>query len=227
MKLEKNKSIPSAFFGNYFCIIPNTNLAFVVISKNACSFLKKVAIYNAEGKWPIYSDIVQVHHQIGFDSLKSQYLMTFDEIKALEKAEDMEIIKFAVWRNPIDRIISTYKLFCMEKEFRPYFQELALYTDNSFERFMEFVCFELKKSDPLYMDEHIRSQVGYYSTSDVDEIVHVKDLNAFLKENGVPFIEEKSNKTHSEFKIESQTLIDEIKTLYKEDYDIPISFLKT
>lgn len=91
------------------------------------------------------------------------------------------MIKFAVWRDPVERLVSCYKFFCLEKENRYYFRYLDLYGDNSFDRFMEFVRFELGKTNPLYQDEHIRRQSDYYSPEDVDYIVPIKFLNRFWK----------------------------------------------
>jgi len=217
MRLEENTPIPNPFFGNYFCLIPNTNVSFVVISKNACTFLKKVAVYNQENIWE--KDTV-IHNKIGYRSEKSQYLVSFDEMKEIESELEGDLIKIAIWRDPVERIVSSYKMFCLEKEWRHYMQYLNIYNDNSFERYMQIVRFELEKGDPLFIDEHFRKQIDYYDINDVTEIVHIKDLNRFLGSKNIPFQKEKSNPTKVDFKLTDEKLIAEIKELYNEDYSI-------
>lgn len=101
------------------------------------------------------------------------------------------LLKFAVWRDPIERLVSNYKYFCLEGVYRRYFELVGLYKDTSFERFMEFVRFELGKSDPLFQDEHIRKQSDYYNKEDVDYIVPLNKLNLFLGEHGIPLVKKK------------------------------------
>lgn len=62
------------------------------------------------------------------------------------EVENGTVLKFAVWRNPVERLISTYKWFILEKNWNHYFHMLDLYKDNDFDRFLEFVKFELGKS---------------------------------------------------------------------------------
>ena len=134
-----------------------------------------------------------------------------------------KMIKFAVWRDPVERLVSCYKFFCLEKENRYYFRYLDLYGDNSFDRFMEFVRFELGKTNPLYQDEHIRRQSDYYSPEDVDYIVPIKFLNRFLEEHNIPVPQKEANKTTVDFKLANH-YIDEIKDLYKNDYKIECTY---
>jgi hypothetical protein len=220
MRIPDNLSIPSPFMGSYFCKIINHNAAFVAISKNAVTFLKKIAIYTSTGT--IVEDQDEVHSIIGFTD-ESKYLFPVSKLKNLE-AENGSHLKFAVWRDPVERLISTYKFFCLEREFRRYFQFLDLYNDNSFERFMQFVEFELSKSEAEHQDEHIRRQVDYYNPEDVDYIIPIHKLNQFLTEKHIPVIEEKSNTTSVKFDMRDKKWLETIKSLYKDDYLIPINY---
>ncbi len=222
MRIKNNEIIESPFFGNYFCLIPNTNLAFLVISKNACSFLKKVAIYNKTNEW-LNEKQFEIHSAIGFKPEKSEYLATKESLKILERERGEKFKTFAVWRDPVLRIQSAYKLFCLKGEPRHYFIYLDINKKTSFDRFMEFVRFESGKTNPLFIDEHIRKQVDYISGFDVDEIVHIDCLFDFLNDNNIPFINEKSNQTKSSFRLTDMNFINEIKELYKEDYNIRIT----
>lgn len=223
MRLKKNEKMESPFFGNYYCIIPNTNYAFLVISKNACTFLKKTAIYKKTGEW-LDETQFKVHSKIGYNPKSSEYLFTNDGLKELEQKNKIKISRFAVWRDPIHRIQSSYKLFCLERELRYYFIYLNMNEKIPFERFMEFIKFELGKIDPLFIDEHIRKQVDYIKENEVEEIVHINDVFDFLRAKGIPFINEKSNKTSVPFQLEDPNIINEIKELYKEDYSMEITW---
>ncbi|QJB36675.1 sulfotransferase family 2 domain-containing protein [Chitinophaga oryzae] len=216
MKIPDGAVLPGLFMGNFFCLIPNTNFAFVVVSKNSCSFLKKVAIFNKTGDW--MESVEQTHKTIGFTD-KSGYLVPVNEIDNYEK-ENGKLIKFTVWRDPVERFVSTYKYFCIEKEYRTYFHYLNLHTDCGFGRFLEFATFELGKKDPLSQDEHIRRQSDFYSPGAVDHIVPISGLNDFLHRYSIPFRKERSNRTETRFEIDSKEHLDLIKELYKPDFAI-------
>lgn len=224
MKIEPQDQLPSPFFGNFICLIPNTNFSFVSVSKNASSFLKKVAVYNKTGDWISNpNDEMEQHNIIGYSSDKSEYLFPIES--NLKGYDNLSIKKFAVWRDPVERMISTYELFCREREFRTYFWYLGLYENCSFEQFYKFVQFEYTKfANPLYVDEHIRRQADYYKSEDVDEVVDIKDLEKYLNLNDIPYISEKSNKTKGVFELKDEGIISEIKQIYACDYDIKITF---
>lgn len=215
MKIPENYTIPSLFMQNYFCLL-NKQMAFVAISKNAVAFLKRIAVYTKTGKVLTSED--DVHNTVGFNENKG-YLIPVLHMQTFEK-KDGPVIKFAVWRDPVERLLSTYKFFCLEKEFRRYWQFLDLYNDNGFERFMEFVEFELGKTNVVYQDEHIRRQADYYNMDDVDYIVPIEKLNSFLREHSVLVFDQKSNATTTQFNLPHSGWIKRIKRLYWKDYDI-------
>lgn len=200
--------------GNYFCEIDNYNVAFVAISKNAVTYLRSIAIYAKTGY--IIKEEDKIHDWTGTDP-KNGYLYPIDTYK---QTRGKDIVKFAVWRDPVERLISCYKYFCLEKWYRHYFYFLDLYRNPSFEHFMQFVRFELSKSDPLFQDEHIRKQSDFYSPSDVDFIVPIEKLDTFLKSYNIPLKDTTKNSTHCEFKLENEEYINEIRELYKADYEL-------
>ena len=219
MKIPSDYPLRSPFFENYFCIMEKYNLAFVAISKNGVTHLKNILIYSHFGFYP---DQYGAHSLIGYNDA-SPFLCPVNKIHDKEK-ETGKMIKFAVWRDPVERLISCYKYFCLEREDRYYFRFLNLYQDKSFGRFMEFVRFELGKKDPLYQDEHIRKQSDYYNPEDVDYIVPIHKLNQFLEEHGVPVLKKTANETSTKFQITDQRFIAEIKELYKSDYEIEVTY---
>ena len=208
----------SYFPGNNFCVIEKYNLAFVALAKNGMSHLKRTAYYSRTGIWPEKGKI----YQIMGTSPTGDYLFKVTNKGAIEKRYG-KIKYFAVWRDPVERVISYYKRFILEGDRginSPYFNYLGLHIDDSFDRFMEFVRFELSKSNSLFQDQHIRRQSDYYQLDDVDVIVPLNKLNSFLVAHDVPLIEKKSNATTVEFHIENKAYIEEIKELYKSDYAI-------
>ncbi|WP_455592710.1 sulfotransferase family 2 domain-containing protein [Bacteroides sp.] len=210
----------SPFLQNYFCIIEKYRVAFVVISKNAVTTLKNIAIYAKLGGVPEYENLT--HEYIGYTPANG-FLIPISEMPAYE-AKHGKHLKFAVWRDPMERLVSVYRCFVLQQARRNYFLYLGLYKDNSFERFMQFVEFELQKVDPLYQDEHIRRQSDYYSPEDVDYIVPVEKLDQFLEEHGLPTLEEKSNESFLPFKLENEEYIKQIKEWYKLDYEIKSNY---
>lgn len=190
-------------------------MAFVIIAKNASSHLRNVLASSLYGFYPNQGG---AHSLVGYDDA-SPYLCPVSKMQEKEK-ESGKMLKFAVWRDPVERLVSCYKHFCLEKANRFYFRYLALFEDNSFDRFMEFVRFELGKSNPVYQDEHIRRQSDYYRSEDVDYIVPIHKLNQFLEEQGVPLLKKSANETSVKFQLTDPDYIAEIKNLYKSDYEI-------
>lgn len=205
---------PSPFMGNYFCEIAHCNAAFVAISKNAVTYLKNIAIYTNTGVITTSKD--EIHDRIGYTP-ENGYL---HPIGPDSENWGKDIVKFAIWRDPVERLVSCYKHFCLEGYQRCYYTYLGLCRESSFDRFMEFVRFELGKNNPLYQDEHIRRQSDYYNSEDVDYIVSIEKIDAFLQEYDIPLIKENTNPSHAKFALIDTDYIAEIKELYKSDYQI-------
>ena len=97
----------SPFMGNYFCEIAHYNMAFVAIAKNAVTYLKSLAIYAKTGT--VVSDKEEIHEVVGYSSMNG-YLYP---VKQLDGEWGNGIMKFAVWRDPVERLVSCYKKFCL------------------------------------------------------------------------------------------------------------------
>lgn len=213
MQITTNILSQSCFFRNFFCIIKERQAAFVCISKNACTFLKAIAIYNKTGlrlgkEWDI-------HQTIGFTP-DYGYLVPVNEMPAYEKSHG-SLLKFAVWRDPVERLVSAYKWFILSGEYRVYFKWLNLYQDCSFDRFIDFVAFELGKSEPENQDEHIRRQSDYYSAEEVDVIVPLEKLDIFLLHNRLPVLRQQNVTANKRFAATDQQK-ERIRNLYEQDY---------
>ncbi|WP_288733123.1 glycosyltransferase [uncultured Parabacteroides sp.] len=219
MRLPSDTPIRSLFMGNNFCLIEKYNMAFVAISKNAITHLKNVLLSSVYGFYP---NNKTGHNVVGYNDA-SPFLCPVSNMQEKEK-EFGKMVKFAVWRDPVERLVSCYKHFCVERMDHYYFRFLALYEDDSFDRFMEFVRFELGKKNPLYQDEHIRRQSDYYRSEDVDYIVPIHKLNQFLEEHGVPLLKKSANETSVKFQLKDSDYIAEIKELYRSDYEIVTNY---
>lgn len=213
MKFPEDVTISSPFLNNYFCIIKEYKIAYVMIAKNAVTHLKNITI---GCKYGFYPDDDEVHSVLGFNDL-SFSLCHVSKMKEWEK-EHGAVIKFAVWRDPVERLVSCYKYFSLERADHFYYKLLGVYENNSFEHFMSIVRLELSKKDPLYQDEHLRRQSDYYKIEDVDYIVSIDKVNIFLEQHHVPVIKNSANETSVKFKLVDPDIIAEIKDLYKSDY---------
>lgn len=219
MKIPLGIPLRSPFLDNYFCLIEEYNMAFVAIAKNAVTHLKNIVV---SSKYGFYPDSEEVHSFIGYNDFSS-YLCPVAKMREREN-ETGKLIKFAVWRDPVERLVSCYKHFCLERTSHYYFNLLGVYENNSFDYFMSIVRLELSKRDPLYQDEHIRRQSDYYRPEDVDYIVPIHKLNQFLEEQGVPLLRKSANETSVDFKLTNPAYIAEIKDLYKSDYEIVTTY---
>lgn len=117
------------FFQNLFCLIPRHRLAFVVISRNASTFLTRVALMAAEGVWPTGS-ASGIHEWIGYRA--SAALVPVDEMADYVDRCGQPWTRFAVWRDPISRIESTYSYFVLRDQPRAYFRTMDLTTSAGF-----------------------------------------------------------------------------------------------
>lgn len=218
MRFSDPNILVSPFAGNHFCTIDGANIAFVAIAKNAVTLLKQLAIYSKTNY--IAKDEDEIHELVGYIE-HNGYLLPVNKSEELERRN---IIRFAVWRDPVERLISCYKYFILEKNYRTYYAYLNLHQEPSFDRFMDFVRFELSKTNPIYQDEHIRRQSDFYSLKDVDFVVPINKINIFLQEHGVYLLNEKINMTSIDFKLDDLDYIKEIKDLYRNDYNITINY---
>lgn len=201
------------FFRNFFCIIKERQAAFVCISKNACTSLKAIAIYHKIGLR--LGKERDIHQTVGFTP-DNGFLVMVGEMPAYEKSHG-QLLKFAVWRDPIERLVSAYKWFILAGENRVYFKWVNLYQNCSFDRFIDFAAFELGKSDPENQDEHIRRQSDYYRAEDVDVIVPLEKLDTFLLHNRLLVLQQLNETADRRFDATDRQK-ERIRALYEQDY---------
>jgi len=187
---------------------------FICLSKNGVTSLKKLVAKLDDDEEP--KDLA-IHDHFGFKNDGEKRL----RIQDINKESFDSFIKFAVYRDPVKRLVSLYSdkispFRNKENIDRRYFESVDL-LDAKFSSFFSFVKRELKK-EPAFQDEHIRRQSSNYRPEDVDYIVPIKHLNGFMKDVvkiQMPRKENKSNPTEI-----PKRFVSKIKKLYQDDYKI-------
>ncbi len=211
-------AVETPYFGNFFCLIPKTDLAFVAISKNAVTFLKKVAVVHQTGVW--LPGFFGVHAAVGYTDA-SPYLVKVEDMPAYEARHGARR-KFAVWRSPVGRMESTYRLFCAQGTHRENFLMAGLQFEPSAARFISYAQREWAKPDPLWQDEHLRRQVDYFGPDQVDDVVSLPALHDYLSDHGARFVKELSNATSSA-PVYDDRQVELIQEHYRADYEIEVT----
>lgn len=194
------------FFQNYYCVIPGHGMEFVVISRNACTQLKKAALAS---KGMMLFNSQAINDMIGYE--ENQFL------RRVGSSGNNNNLRFAVWRDPISRLGSVYEWFVIEGNENFYFQMCDVY-NMDFDRFLNFTEFELGKSCGSMMDEHLRPQSMYYGQDDVDCVVDINILDDWLSTHGIQ-MKGHQNASHSTLDMTTSQM-ERISNLYKEDYKI-------
>ena len=102
---------PLDFFGCNFCLVEKHRMAFVLISKCGLTFLENIAIYASIGMIPDTED--QTHFYIARVK-PERFLVPVSEMSGYER-EHKSYLKVAVWRDPVERLVSAYKYFILER----------------------------------------------------------------------------------------------------------------
>lgn len=149
----------------------------------------------------------------------NQYNIEPFKIYDYEKKRGKELIKFAVIRDPVSRLISTYKLFWLDNYPHAYFNVMKQkYNINTLDKFIQWVAnYELTKP-VLQQDEHIRKQLAWLKDIQyLNYIVPIEHLDDFIhnKLHIGNFNKENATKHNIEL---SKEQINMIKTIYADDY---------
>lgn len=200
---------------NYYCLIPNTNLAFVPIPKNASTYLKATVFYKKFGVWN--TSVKHVHQLLGYGE-QSPYFINRAKVQEYE-SKNGQLTKFAVYRDPIERLLSAYKFFCFGEPSLIMTTKIGLFLGMPFELFLERVKTHLSEIPVDLQDNHFKCQFDIYNPNEVDYIVEIENLYTFLKSYISDCYEAGINKTGSKQNIDITSFTNEIKTLYEKDYD--------
>ena len=190
---------------------------FLSISKNACSSLKSLIYRIDYGEDFVMKNNSGIHEFWGFQAKKDRIIDVRDK---KELANYPDYIKFVVYRDPVDRFVSVYHNKVIDSPKPHVFYVTHKLEGLSFEAFLDKSKDILDVKDPLHIDEHMRPQSNYFKPTDVDYIVRLEDLNAFLKEKFNIERTPHENKVTAEKTIPTAAQVNHIKRLYRKDYAI-------
>jgi hypothetical protein len=204
---QTNEPLTSPFVDNLFIVNHKRRHKFLNIAKCGITTLKVVTAKDDGIK---YQDLHRLHAVFGIRSNHNHMIKVNEPLF-------QDYVRVGVYRDPTQRFLSWYKDKVLEpKQHYIFFAGLAV--DNSIDRTLEFLQYELSKSDPLWMDEHLRPQSRYYQPDDIDMVTTLSNLNKYLIYIGVD-IKKSTKYNRSKGKIDlnlRQSL--KIKRLYKDDY---------
>lgn len=205
----RKKAMPNLFF-----LCHRHRLMFMAVSKNASSSLKQVMYREEHG---CKESQKKIHELWGWQP-SAQRAIDIADTKGLSAYR--EYVRFVVYRDPVDRFLSTYHNKVLYSEIRhPTYAGKRL-EGMGLEQFINVTEAVLKIDNPLHIDEHIRRQSDYYSTDDVDWIVPVEKLDEFLhKEFGIKAMPMENKTALPRLKATSEQ-IERIRNLYARDYQI-------
>lgn len=126
---------------------------------------------------------------------------------------------FSVYRDPLHRWLSFYQDKCVNDNNVSWWAEYKELHGKSIDSVIEETEKSLLNDSPFMQDQHIRRQVDTYPVEDIDIIVPIEHLDAFLESQGI------TPPPHQNVsKGEKPTLTPEqearIKKLYAEDYEL-------
>lgn len=164
----------------------------------------------------------------------STYLRTLlkleitNDIKIIQLAKKQGYKVIATYRNPIDRWLSTYQRFFLEKELPnkfwgnninyKYAVDIPNYLNDkiSLEEFLQYTKKEFQKH-PLFIDQHIRKQVDSYHKDVVNYYININNIDNLLIYLGIIPTEDKHQSIIKCNNIPNY-IIEELKELYEEDF---------
>lgn len=207
------RNLKSPFGKNVFIVNHKRRHRFASTAKVGCSTLKYITVVDNNLHRFKKNEKPQMAHDI------LGYVPDGKNLVATTSDEYAEYTTVAVWRDPVERFISWYS-DKVAHPYQPYIFLSALANEQTVERCLDFLEFELSKNDAEWMDEHVRPQHAFFAAEDIDVFVNISDLSAYLESIGIEQQKRSSNKskkTGIELTEEQQ---DRLTSLYKLDYEL-------
>lgn len=208
--MKKHKS---PFGGNVFIVNHKRKHRFVSTAKVGCTTLKYITVIDDKLYDFDPDDKPQKSHDILGYKADGKKLVPTDS----KKYNNYTTV--AIWRDPLKRFASWYsdKVYY---PYQPYIFLSGLAVEGTVDRCLEFLKFELSKSDPEWMDEHVRPQSAYFDPSDIDVFVDISNLSDYLESIGVQQEKRLSNTSSKQEVNLTDEQVTEFKELYKADYEL-------
>ena len=154
--------------GNFWLLNRRRRWAAVCISKCGCSTLKYHALADDAGLDPATLSHNELHDRVGYAANHFLAPITADPPDGY--------VRFAVWRDPVDRFLSVMRNFGAGGHARRNFAGLA---DLDTAAWIDFTLAELRKPT-LRQDEHLRRQADYFDAGQLDALVELSSLTRWL-----------------------------------------------
>lgn len=201
---------------NLFFLSHRHRFMYLGISKNASSSMKQLMWFEEnEGSGKVAPR--DFHFYWGWEPREGRSVDRRNQ-EALLRYGDF--VRFAVYRDPLSRFLSNYHNKVLYSPNAHAFYAWQRLEGMGLEQFINVAEKVLQIPEPLHIDEHLRPQAWCYDPSDVDYIVPIEHLQAFLLEKFGIERRKRANRTELP-KIEaSPEQIEKIKSLYACDYAI-------
>lgn len=168
----RRKAMPNLFFLSH-----RHRFMYLSISKNASTSLK-YHMWQEENDGKFEGQPGAIHQYWGWKPVKDR---TIDRKDSKELARYKDYLKFAVHRDPVSRFLSMYHNRVLFSDFAHPFYAGKRLAGMGLDQFIRVTESILKIQNHLYIDEHIRPQAWCYEPADVDYIVPIEQLDAFLQ----------------------------------------------
>ena len=202
---------------DFFFLCHKRKFMFLSVSKVASTSLKTL-LYEEEFGRPFEPrQGVDIHAYWGFRARKGRMIRREDRETWRGYAD---YLRFAVYRDPVDRLVSTYhsKVLYAPKP-HPFYTRHRL-EGLPLDPFLDVVDEVLRIDTPEHIDEHLRPQRRCYAPEDVDVIVPIEHLPEFLRRSfGIERVPSENVVTAPKF-APTSAQIERSKDLYREDYAI-------
>lgn len=207
----RKKAMPNLFF-----LCHKHRFMYLGISKNASTSLKHY-MWREENGGKDESKPGAIHRYWGWKPFKDRAI---DRENTKELLRYKDYLKFAVYRDPVSRFLSSYhNKVLYSKNDHPFFSGKRL-SGMGLDQFIRVTESILKIDNHLYIDEHIRPQAWCYEPLDVDYIVPIEQLDAFLQKQFGIVRRPKANQTVLPRIQATEQQRQKIAELYQCDYAI-------
>lgn len=161
---------------NLFFLCHRHRFMYLGISKNASTSIKSL-IWREEKGGADRPEPREIHNFWGFTPRSG---ISIDREDRTQLADYPEYVKFAVYRDPVARFLSAYHdKVLFSNDDHPFYTRKRL-RGMGLDQFIRVAESALKIGNTLHMDEHLRPQSCCFQPSDVDWIVPIEHLRAFL-----------------------------------------------
>ena len=207
----RKKAMPNLFF-----LCHKHRFMYLGISKNASTSMKQLMWHLENGNRGV-DEPVLIHRYWGFKPVEGRSIDRGDRRRL---AVYKDYLRFVVYRDPVSRFLSAYHSNVLFSPMaHPYYTGKRL-EGMGLDQFIRVAESALKIRNPLHIDEHLRPQAWCYKPRDVDFIVPIEHLQAFLMQQFGIARKKNANRTVLPRIRATEKQEKKIRALYRCDYSI-------